>query len=107
MRTIIFPSVQKIVIGAFGLLIVACASMPQGSVVQGGSESAVFFESFPAEATVTINGNPIGIVGDYNGIEQTLAVPAGTHTVQISNNGKMIYNKKVYVGREGAIKITR
>lgn len=106
MRPVIFKSAQNIVVGAFGLSLVACAS-PQGSVVQGGSESAIFFDSFPAEATVSLNGKRIGLVGDYDGVEQTLAVPAGTHTVQISNAGDIIYNKKVYVGREGAIKITR
>lgn len=106
MSTVTSKFVSRAIVSGLALFVTACAT-PTNSVVQGGSESAIYFEMFPSEASVSIDGQAVGSVGDYDGVERTLVVPVGTHKVEISENGQLIYNKKVYVGREGAIKISR
>ncbi|MEH6490225.1 PEGA domain-containing protein [Hyphomonas oceanitis] len=93
-------------IGSTSMVVTGCA-YPTTETVQGGESSAIYFESFPAEATVIVDGQTAGTVGDYDGGANTLAVPPGTHEVVISQNGTVIHNKKVFVGRNSALKITR
>jgi hypothetical protein len=91
---------------ATALLITACA-YPTSSVVQGGTSSAIFFEAFPPGATVTVDGQYVGTVSDFDGADQTLAVASGTHVVRVADGAAILHDKKVYVGRDSALKISR
>lgn len=93
-------------IGSAGLAVAGCA-YPTTETVQGGESSAIYFQSFPADAIVMVDGQSAGTVGDFDGGANTLAVLPGTHEVVISQNGTVIHNKKVFVGRNSALKISR
>jgi|AntAceMinimDraft_11_1070367.scaffolds.fasta_scaffold03809_2 hypothetical protein len=93
-------------IGGTSIVLTGCA-YPTTETVQGGESSAIYFQSFPADAIVTVDGQSAGTVGDFDGGANTLAVLPGTHEVIISQNGTVIHNKKVFVGRNSALKITR
>jgi hypothetical protein len=92
--------------GATSLLLVACA-YPTTSTTQGGTSSAIYFEAFPETAEVFVDGEFVGSVSQFDGSKQTLAVPTGTHAVLIRSNGTVLYDKKVYVGRDSALKISQ
>lgn len=89
-----------------GLVVAACA-YPTSTVVQGGTSSAIYFEAFPEDAVVTVDGQSVGTVGDFDGLGQTLAVVPGTHLVQVIHFGNVLHDKKVFVGRDSALKISR
>lgn len=91
---------------ATSLVIAACA-YPTSTVVQGGTSSAIYFEAFPADAVVMVGGQSVGTVGDFDGSDQTLAVAPGTHLVQVIHGGSVLHDKKVFVGRDSALKISR
>jgi hypothetical protein len=91
---------------AAGLVLAACA-YPVSEVVQGGTSSAIYFEAFPADAAVMVDGQSVGTVGDFDGADQTLAVAPGTHLVQVIHGGSVLHDRKVFVGRDSALKITR
>ncbi|MBU2605324.1 MAG: hypothetical protein KKC43_05475 [Alphaproteobacteria bacterium] len=95
-----------ILIGSVGLPVAGCA-YPTTETVQGGESSAIYFQSFPADAVVMVDGQSAGTVGDFDGGANTLAVLPGTHEVVISQNGTVIHNKTVFVGRNSALKISR
>lgn len=92
---------------AAGVLLAACASYPVSETVQGGTSSAIYFESFPEDASVTVDGQYVGLAGQFDGAGQTLAVAPGTHVVQITHGGDVLHDRKVYVGRDSALKISR
>lgn len=97
-------SLCRAMIGVAGLVLAACA-YPTTSTTQGGTSSAIYFEAFPETAEVFVDGELVGSAAQYDGTEQTLAVPTGTHAVVVRSNGTVLYDKKVYVGRDSALKI--
>jgi hypothetical protein len=92
---------------AASVLILGACAYPTSTVVQGGTSSAIYFESFPPTASVTVDGQYVGTVSDFDGVDQTLAVAAGTHVVRITDGPAVLLDKKVYVGRDSALKISR
>lgn len=94
-------------IGLTAALFVSACAYPTSSVVQGGTSSAIFFEAFPPGATVTVDGQYVGTVSDFDGADQTLEVAAGTHVVRVTDGAVVLHDKKVYVGRDSALKISR
>jgi hypothetical protein len=102
-----FSSVRSAMVAlAAGAILAACA-YPSSSTVQGGTSSALYFESFPADAVVTVDGQTVGTVGQFDGADQTLAVAPGTHVVQVTQGGTVLHDGKVFVGRDSALKISR
>ena len=93
-------------IAGLALMATACA-YPVASSTQGGASSAIYFDAFPPEAAVMVDGQPAGLVSDFDGVGGTLAVAPGTHTVVVTLNGSVVHDKKVYVGRDSALKISR
>ncbi|KCZ54968.1 hypothetical protein HY29_01815 [Hyphomonas beringensis] len=80
---------------------------PTKNIVQGGSSGAVYFEAFPENAQIILDGVPMGAVADFDGKERTLSVSPGSHTVQITDGSMLLYDKKIYVDRDSALKIIR
>ena len=97
---------SRVMIGAAIVLLASCA-YPTTSTSQGGTSSAIYFEAFPDSAEVFVDGQMFGLVSQFDGSEQTLAVPTGTHSVLVRNGGTVLYEKKVYVGRDSALKISQ
>ena len=97
---------NRVMIGAAAILLAACA-YPTTSTTQGGTSSAIYFETFPSSAEVFVDGQLVGLASQFDGSEQTLAVPTGTHSVLVRNGGAILYEKKVYVGRDSALKISQ
>ncbi len=98
--------VRKIIIGILAVGISSCA-YPVSETIQGSQNSAIYFEAFPPTATVMVNGVVVGVVSDFDGVEQSLAVPEGTSAIVISDGQRTLLDKKVFVGRNSTQKITR
>lgn len=96
----------RLIVGAIVVAVSACA-YPTTSTTQGGTSSAVYFEAFPETAEVYVDGSYVGSASQFDGSGQTLAVPTGTHAVLIRSNGTVLFDKKVYVGRDSALKISQ
>lgn len=88
------------------LMLAGCA-YPVSKAVQGGTSSAIYFEAFPADAVVLVDGQSVGTVGEFDGADQTLSVAPGTHLVKIIHGGSVLHDRKVFVGRDSALKISR
>jgi hypothetical protein len=96
-----------ILAGALSLAITtAGCAYPTSETIQGGQESAMYFDGFPESAQVYVNGTAIGSVSEFNGVDATLAVPSGTHSVTIIAGATELFNEKVYVGRDSALKVS-
>ena len=90
-----------------GLAALGGCAYPTESIVQGGSSSAVYFEAFPETSQVILDGVVVGTVSDFDGANQTLGVIPGTHTIRITDGSTVLYDKKIYVDRDSALKIVR
>ena len=53
-----------------------------------------------------VDGQPAGNVGQYDGRAQKLAVPTGTHRVEVIQAGRVMLDRKVYVGRNSTLTIS-
>jgi hypothetical protein len=97
---------RSIILASAVMAVSACA-YPVSETVQGGQSSSIYFESFPAEAVVIVNGTEVGRVADFDGGEQILAVPEGTNSILVRQGGNVLFDKKVFVGRNSNQKISR
>ena len=84
----------------------AGCAYPTETVTQGGQTSAIIFSGFPENANILINGRTVGETGDYDGTDQSLAVPTGTHNVVVTQGGRTLLEKRVYVGRNSTTTIS-
>ncbi|MAN73641.1 hypothetical protein [Henriciella sp.] len=87
-------------------LAVSSCAYPTETVTQGGSEASISFQGFPEGAQVVVDGQPAGNVGQYDGRAQKLAVPTGTHRVEVIQAGRVMLDRKVYVGRNSTLTIS-
>ena len=56
---------------------------------------------------VILDGVVVGPVSDFDGANQTLGVVPGSHVIQITDGSAVLYDKKIYVARDSALKIVR
>lgn len=86
------------------LLISACA-YPSSLTVQGGKETALYFDHAPAEARVFVDGQDAGQAAQFDGKEAVLAVTSGRHLVKLQVGSAVIYEKDLYLGDGVVLKI--
>ncbi len=96
----------KTLVLSSSLLATACV-YPTSAVVQGGNESAIYFEAFPVNSAVFIDGQSMGYTENFDGVANTLAVAEGSHTVIVRHNGHVLHEKMVFVGRNSVLKISK
>lgn len=94
-----------VAIGTATTTISGCA-YPAQTVTQGGQTSALAFTGFSESAIVMINGETVGLVGEFDGRENTLAVPTGTNLVEVVQAGQTAFSKRVYVGRNSTLTLS-
>lgn len=85
----------------------ACVSAPVSSVDQGGQASAIVFVGFPTDAEAKIDGVSVGNVSEFDGKSQSLGVTPGAHLVTVTTGGNVILERKIYVGRNSTLTVTR
>ena len=87
-------------------LAVSGCAYPTETVTQGGSEASISFEGFPSGAQIVVDGQAAGSVDQYDGRAQKLAVPTGTHKVEVMQSGRVLLDRKIYVGRNSTLTIS-
>lgn len=95
----------KALLGALALGLAACA-YPVSETIQGSQASAIYFEAFPPNASVIVNGVTVGVIADFDGVDQTLPVPEGTNTILVRDGQRKLFDKRVFVGRNSTQKIS-
>lgn len=96
---------RRVFLGALALGLAACA-YPVSETTQGSQTSAIYFEAFPPNASVSVNGVVVGVIADFDGAQQTLAVPEGTNTILVRDGQRTLFDKRVFVGRNNTQKIS-
>ena len=102
-----FQKTLAISVAFIGLATLGGCAYPGESMVQGGNSAAVYFEAFPETSQVILDGVVVGPVSDFDGANQTLGVVPGSHVIQITDGSAVLYDKKIYVARDSALKIVR
>lgn len=78
-------------------LLASCA-YPVQRTEQGAAAGLLFFPGAAADARVLVDGTDAGAASQYDGTKQYLSVAPGTHQIAISSGGRMVSDKKYYVG---------
>ena len=81
---------------AAATLLSAC-SLPQTTVRSGSSQPGLIVKGAPDGSTLFIDGLQVGSATEYDGDPNVLAVLEGTHTVQIRQDGNVIFSEKTFV----------
>ena len=96
---------RRVLLGALALGLTAC-TYPVSETTQGGQSSAIYFEAFPLNAAVSVNGVVVGVIADFDGAQKTFAVPEGTNTILVRDGQRTLFDKRVFVGRNSTQKIS-
>jgi hypothetical protein len=95
---------KMMMIAGASCLLVGCA-YPVQQTEQGAPAGLLFFPGAAADARVLIDGTDAGAASQYDGTRQYLSVAPGTHQVAVSSGGRMVLNKKYYVGSGSRVAI--
>ncbi len=88
---------KTLLIAGATLLLASCA-YPVQQTEQGAAVGLLFFPGASADARVLIDGADAGAASMYDGTKQYLSVAPGTHQIAISSGGRVVFDKKYYVG---------
>jgi len=85
------------IIAGASCLLIGCA-YPVQRTEQGAAAGLLFFPGASTDARVLVDGSDAGAASQYDGTKQYLSVPPGTHQIAVSSGGRVILDKKYYVG---------
>lgn len=88
---------KMMMIAGAACLLSACA-YPVQRTEQGAAAGLLFFPGASADARVLVDGSDAGAASQYDGTKQYLSVPPGTHQIAVSSGGRVVLDKKYYVG---------
>jgi hypothetical protein len=84
-------------ITAAAWLLASCA-YPVERTEQGAAAGLLFFPGASSDARVLVDGADAGAAVQYDGTKQYLSVAPGTHQIAVSSGGRVVLDKKYYVG---------
>jgi len=76
-------------------LLSACA-MPQTNVRSGSSQPGLVVKGAPADATLFVDGLPMGSAVQFNGKPNILTVLQGVHKVEVRSGPSVLFSEKVF-----------
>jgi len=88
---------KMMIIACTAGLLSACA-YPVQRTEQGAAAGLLFFPGASPDARVLVDGSDAGAASQYDGTKQYLSVPPGTHQIAVSSGGRVVLDKKYYVG---------
>ena len=87
----------RLIVGGL-LLLAATSCFPPQEYIRTDSDSGrLIFKVEPEVATVLIDGEPIGLVRDFNGKPVILELPAGVHEIELRHDDYESFRTKVYL----------
>lgn len=84
----------------FMSLIMSGCSLPETTVRTVDSRPSIAVTGTSPEAELIVDGLSMGRAKKYNGAAQVLVIEPGSHRVTILDNGKVIYDRTVFVESE-------
>ncbi|WP_447970070.1 hypothetical protein [Nitrospira sp. M1] len=67
------------------------------NVDQGKDQGFIRFANLTGDDLISVDGNSVG-TGEKFTPDALLALSPGTHTVEITNGGSSVFNRKVFIG---------
>jgi hypothetical protein len=89
---------RKIMMIAGAIYLLAGCAYPVQRTEQGAAAGLLFFPGAGTDARVLIDGADAGAASQYDGTKQYLSVAPGTHQIAVSSGGRVVLDKKYYVG---------
>lgn len=89
---------RKIMMITGAACLLASCAYPIQHTEQGAAAGLLFFPAAAADARVLVDGTDAGAASQYDGTKQYLSVAPGTHQIAISSGGRVVSDKKYYVG---------
>ncbi len=83
----------------------ACASYPVSRVTQGSQGGAIALLASPVGAEVLVNGISYGQASQYDGRNAVLYVEPGRHLIALVEQGRIIFEREVYVGSSAVLEL--
>jgi hypothetical protein len=78
------------------LALTACA-LPETAVRTGSPRPGLVIAGAPADATLVVDGLPMGPASDFDGHPKVLIVEEGLHQVEIRRAGALVHAEKTFV----------
>jgi len=93
-------SAKHIVVTLFGLLLItACVQLPTEKSQSSDLRPGIAFRTSSAQQSVVlVDGQKVGLVGDFPVGEKWLKLITGTHRIQVLDGDRMLIDEKVYLG---------
>lgn len=76
----------------------ASCAYPVQRTEQGAAAGLLYFPGASTDARVLVDGSDAGPASQYDGTKQYLSVPPGTHQIAVNSGGRVVLDKKYYVG---------
>ena len=78
-------------------LSLTCCAYPTGETLQGGDRGSLIVRSAAIQASIIVDGKPMGSVADSQKKNGDLKLTPGSHKVQIVVDGRTVLDRTVYV----------
>ena len=79
------------------VLLAAC-NYPYTTVNTVQDRAQLQFANASRDAVVILDGTPVGPAAQFDGKNKTLAVPTGTHHVEVREGDRTLYSQDVFLG---------